>query len=851
MSVDDRFLEMFFEEARELLMVLEEGLMELESRQGDRAFVDKVFRSAHSIKGAAAMVGLSNVAGFTDKIETVLDKIRSQIIPADSDCISTLLESRDQLNALIESAVSGDVQNPPAALVARLEDLSKPPSERVQVIQASNSDQATAQPPIQSPTGVAAESTAEQNADSAAEEKKPAKSKRNRSKSKSKRERSESAAIKAAAMDQSSNSRNADSPAGPRDPGAGSKPSGDDEPKGYRIRFAPGREVFKRGMNPLGVLDELSELGEAFLRVDPTDVPTLESIDPQLNYLAWEIELHTDEPVSRIQDVFLFVGEDCRIEISELPVSGNRSEFEKISVIHGKPEIAPEAGTSLLPEEGQTKSELTSSFKDAEAVSSKPQAVTLLPAAPEEPTRTTSEIEKSILETGALVGKKQTDAANLGTSPTMLHPAGAEALSKVVRSASSRAAVSGQAVVGKSSATPRIRVDAAQLDDLVGLAGELAVLADNLQGLRELNGAEPYRLALESLERVCRQVRDQSLELRMVPVEELFSRFPRLVRDLADKSGKEIQLRIEGQETRLDRTIVERLAEPMIHLIRNSVDHGLETPEERVAAGKPRQGQVVLWAGHEGDRVALKIEDDGRGLNRARILEKGISRGLIAPNTSPDDPRVISLIFEPGFSTRDTVNELSGRGVGLDVVRDAVRALRGSVSVQSEPGRGTCFTFRLPLTLALIDGLLVEVAHERYVVPLSQVEECVALGGTRPALSSGRMCVSVRDELVPLVSLRKMFETISPTPKRQEILLTRHGGQRVGVAVDKLLGRVQAVIQSLGDGLSHLRRFSGATILGDGEVSLILDLSSIVGESRAAEVRADLARAMSQPEVIS
>jgi len=394
-------------------------------------------------------------------------------------------------------------------------------------------------------------------------------------------------------------------------------------------------------------------------------------------------------------------------------------------------------------------------------------------------------------------------------------------------------------------------VDAAQLDDLVGLAGELAVLADNLQGLRELSGAESYRMSLESLERVCRQVRDQSLELRMVPVEELFSRFPRMIRDLADKSGKEIQLRMDGQETRLDRTIVERLAEPMIHLIRNSVDHGLETPEEREKAGKPRQGRIVLWAGHEGDRVALKIEDDGRGLNRQRIVEKGIAKGLVPANTSADDPRVVGLIFEPGFSTRDSVSELSGRGVGLDVVRDAVRALRGSVSVESEPGRGTCFTFRLPLTLALIDGLLVEVAHERYVVPLSQVEECVALGGTRPALSSGRMCVSVRDELVPLVNLRKMFEAISPTPKRQEILLTRHGGQRVGVAVDKLLGRVQAVIQSLGEGLTHLGRFSGATILGDGAVSLILDLTAIVAESRAAEIRADLARAVPKPEVIS
>ncbi len=847
MSVDDRFLEMFFEEARELLMVLEEGLMELESRQGDRAFVDKVFRSAHSIKGAAAMVGLSNVAGFTDKIETVLDRIRSQMIPADSDCISTLLESRDQLNLLIESAVAGEMQNPPEQLVNRLEQLSRPPSERVQVLKAGA--QAGPETLSAEPAKPAEPLRPKAETDDDEPVPKPSRPKKKSSKGKSKKQ-TEAASIKPADKTQGEPGL-ARTPAGPAGPGRGDNTAEDYLPRGYRIRFAPGRDVFKRGMNPLGVLDELSEIGEAFLRVDPSDVPTLDAIDPQLNYLAWEIELHTDEPISRIQDVFLFVGDDCRIEISELVPDNSLSDFEKVSLIHKKPEIAPESGTSILPEEAIVRVEPAETMDEpATGNAAVPINLSDQPDS-EQPTRTTAEIERSIKATGAAAGTKPGMAPSGGTSPTMLHPAGAEALSKVVRSASSRAAVSGPGAVGKSASTPRIRVDAAQLDDLVGLAGELAVLADNLQGLRDINGAEPYRIALESLERVCRQVRDQSLELRMVPVEELFSRFPRLVRDLADKSGKEIQLRIEGQETRLDRTIVERLAEPMIHLIRNSVDHGLETPDERVAAGKPRQGQVVLWAGHEGDRVALKIEDDGRGLNRARILEKGIARGLIAPNTSPEDPRVISLIFEPGFSTRDTVNELSGRGVGLDVVRDAVRALRGSVSVQSEPGRGTCFTFRLPLTLALIDGLLVEVAHERYVVPLSQVEECVALGGTKPALSSGRMCVSVRDELVPLVSLRKMFETISPTPKRQEILLTRHGGQRVGVAVDKLLGRVQAVIQSLGEGLSHLRRFSGATILGDGEVSLILDLSSIVGESRAAEVRADLARAMSQPEVIS
>ena len=381
----------------------------------------------------------------------------------------------------------------------------------------------------------------------------------------------------------------------------------------------------------------------------------------------------------------------------------------------------------------------------------------------------------------------------------------------------------------------RIRVDALQLDDLVGLAGELVVLSDNLQGLREDPRLTPWLHALESLQRVSRQIRDTTLELRMVPVDELFSRFPRVVRDLADRSGKEIELRIVGQETRLDRAIIERLGDPMVHLIRNAVDHALETPQERLEGKKPRMGRITLVAGHEGDRVAIRVEDDGRGLDREKIVRKGIARGLIPTGTSPDDPRVVSLIFEPGFSTRDNVSELSGRGVGLDVVRDSVRALRGSLTVESTPGKGTAFIFRLPLTLALIDGLLVETAGGKFVVPLAQVEECVSLNGTSPALAKDRPCVSVRGDLVPMISLRTLFRTNGPLPARQELLLTRHAGQRVGVAVDRLVGRVQAVIQSLGEGLHGMTRFSGATILGDGSVSLILDLSALVSESLVAD----------------
>ena len=261
-------------------------------------------------------------------------------------------------------------------------------------------------------------------------------------------------------------------------------------------------------------------------------------------------------------------------------------------------------------------------------------------------------------------------------------------------------------------------------------------------------------------------------------------------------------------------------------------------PQERVERGSRGSGRITLSAGHEGDRVAIRVEDDGRGLDREKIVRKGIALGMVPTGTPADDPRVVSLIFEPGFSTRDTVSELSGRGVGLDVVRDAVRALRGSVAVESTPGKGTAFIFRLPLTLALIDGLLVETAGGRYVVPLAQVEECVALDrhagwrcreSGRASRSAASWCRWSRCE--------RCFGVNGPLPARQELLLTRHAGQRVGVAVDRLVGRVQAVIQSLGEGLHGLNRFSGATILGDGSVSLILDLSALVSESRFAEQR--------------
>jgi two-component system chemotaxis sensor kinase CheA len=774
---------MFYEEARELLIGLEEGLMDLERRQGDRAHLDRTFRAAHSLKGAAAMVGLASLAEFTHGIEAVLDRIRSQAMAVDTDIISTLLEARDHLAAMVEMEAAGSPIPASSELTQRLAALLRisgpgggtPPTP------------AGPPPPPPRPGGPPPAAPANPPPASARDSDPPPPTPgeprgRKGSKAAGSDAEPKARAPRKKVPKMSPPPGNGRPSAEPPGPASGAQSDG---PRVYRITLAPGPDTLRRGINPLGAFDELRDLGETRIETDVDAVPPLDLLDPERCYLAWSITLETAADVGQIREVFLFFTEDSTISIERRTEDGDWVvALEDQALIF--PTAPPAAAQPLEP------------VPSARAAQAEPH---------EAPVPATSSMPAS-----APVPAAPTAAAPKFAAPTP----------------------------GAAPRTPprpnaRIRVDAAQLDDLVGLAGELAVLSDNLMALRDLNGAAQWLHALESLQRVSREIRDTTLDLRMVPVDELFSRVPRIVRDLADRSGKQIELRIVGQDTRLDRTIVERLNDPMLHLIRNAVDHALETPLDREQKGKSRVGTITLSAGHEGDRVAIRVEDDGRGLDRDKIVRKGIALGMISPGTAPEDPRVVSLIFEPGFSTRDTVSELSGRGVGLDVVRDAVRALRGTVTVESTPGKGTAFIFRLPLTLALIDGLLVETAGGKYVVPLAQVEECVALNGTRSALADDRPCIAVRGELVPMVSLRNLFRADGPLPARQELLLTRHAGQRVGVAVDRLLGRVQAVIQSLGDGLHGVNRFSGATILGDGSVSLILDLSALVSESRFAE----------------
>ncbi|HNG17367.1 chemotaxis protein CheA, partial [Accumulibacter sp.] len=328
-------------------------------------------------------------------------------------------------------------------------------------------------------------------------------------------------------------------------------------------------------------------------------------------------------------------------------------------------------------------------------------------------------------------------------------------------------------------------------------------------------------------------IRDSALQLRMVQIGETFNRFNRVVRDGSRELGKSIDLLITGAETELDKSVVEKLGDPLMHLVRNAIDHGIETPAVRAQRGKPENGTVQLNAYHDSGSVVIEVIDDGGGLPKEKIRAKAIERGLLDPAATLTEHEIINLIFEAGFSTADQVTNISGRGVGMDVVRRNIQSLRGSVEVSTNEGQGSTFTVRLPLTLAIIDGFLTGVGKAAYVVPLESVVECIELTET----TAGRNYLNLRGEVLPFVRLRELFEIGGEVPARQNVVIVHYAGRKAGLVVDTLLGEFQTVIKPLGVLFRHLRGIGGSTILGSGEVALILDVPALVGLVGSSEER--------------
>ncbi len=394
--------------------------------------------------------------------------------------------------------------------------------------------------------------------------------------------------------------------------------------------------------------------------------------------------------------------------------------------------------------------------------------------------------------------------------------------------------------VKQNKASENVRVPAERLDELMDRVGELVIAQSRLSQLAGGSGDLQLRAVSEDVERLSGELRDTMMVLRMVPVTQLFGRFRRLVHDLAHETGKTIELVTEGESTEVDKSVIERLADPLVHLVRNSCDHGLETPEERLAAGKSAAGQILLSARQQAGEVIITIKDDGRGINKERVRAKAESSGLIAPNANLTDQELYQLIFQPGFSTAQTVTNLSGRGVGMDVVKRTIDALRGTINVASHPGKGSEISLAIPLTLAIIDGLLVRVGAGRYVIPLSAVEECLELSIEEDMRSRGRSFISLRDSLVPFLRLRDLFRTGTKPDPFQKVVVISTGAERVGLVVDQIIGDHQTVIKGMSKLHHDVATFSGATILGDGDVALILDVGHLVaaGQQQEAHLRA-------------
>lgn len=421
--------------------------------------------------------------------------------------------------------------------------------------------------------------------------------------------------------------------------------------------------------------------------------------------------------------------------------------------------------------------------------------------------------------------------------PTQAEPAGAPVQAPVAKAAAEK-----RAAPPATAESSSIRVSTDKVDKLINLVGEMVIVQSMInQVIREFSPDKLYLLqeAVTDMERNTRELQERVMAVRMLPISNVFSRFPRLVRDLAGTFQKKINLQVIGEETELDKGVIERIGDPLTHLIRNAVDHGVDTPEERKAAGKPETGTIKLHAYHQGGNVVIDVVDDGRGLNKDKIKQKAISQGLITADENLSDDQVHGLIFKPGFSTAAVISDVSGRGVGMDVVKRNVEELNGSVSILSEQGKGTTFRIKLPLTLAILDGLCLQVGKEVYILPLISIVESIQPKpqDIKTAVGKGEVVV-VRGEFLPLVRLHKVFHLSGHVsdPSKGLVVIIENEGEKVGVLVDELLGQQQVVIKSLESNFQKTEGVVGATVMGDGRVALIVDVAGIVALARARGV---------------
>jgi two-component system chemotaxis sensor kinase CheA len=541
------------------------------------------------------------------------------------------------------------------------------------------------------------------------------------------------------------------------------------EARTYRISFRPSRDIFKNGTKVLNLIEELAGLGQADVFPHVEDIPPLGSMEPEACYAWWEVLLTTTVDENAIRDIFIFVEDQSELGIVPVPE----------------------------PDEGETK-----------------RLGAIL-------------VDRGLLSAGALraaLGSQKKIGEVLVENQSVTKPQVESALVEQEHL---------KKVHERSETAASIRVASDKLDALVDLVDELVTLQARLTRTSlDLNDGGLSSVS-EQFERLISQLRDNTMSIRMLPIGSTFNKFRRVVRDLSIELGKEAELVAEGAETELDKTVIEKLGDPLVHIIRNSMDHGIERPEFRARAGKPKVGVIKLSARHSGAYVLIQVSDDGKGLDRDAIRSKAIERGLISPTQDIGEQELYQLVFEPGFSTAKAVTTVSGRGVGMDVVKREIESLGGSAQLSTLPGAGMTVTLKIPLTLAIIKGLLVRIGGEFFVIPLASVDGCIEIRREDLSSMGQRRIILYREELVPFVSLREFFsleedgEKAGTEPDIEQIVIASAQEGRIGLVVDQVIGDYQTVIKPLGRLYRDTEGVSGATILGDGTVALILDVNRL------------------------
>lgn len=715
----DEFISIFLSEANEIVEGLENDLVLLEDNKSDEDLLNKIFRSAHTLKSSAGTVGFTTMSELNHVAENLLEKVRSGKLDVTPTMITVLLEFLDTVKIMLQNIIDGKGE---ADGVNNIESLKA----KIKAIADGNEIDAS----VQTPTTSSAAPTVKKETQT------------------------------------STQAQAIEEPEKKEESSSGSNV--------FHISMSFKATIFDNGIDPLMFLNDLRDIGTiSNLKIDSSNVPPISALeDPYTCYTQFSLDISTNSTLEQVQNIFLFVIDDNDINISDAKVSVQKED--KI--------------------ETQTETQVSEETKEEKTI---------------EETKSKEEIKEEIKTEQA---KPQTSAAKSQASSSV-----------------------------KVQAPSTVRVDTRKLDSLMNLIGELVIAQSRIMQLTQsLDIDNGLKEAVSSMDRTSRQIQEEVMNIRMMPVGPIFNQFHRYVRDLNLELNKEVKLVLKGETTEIDKNMLEQLSDPLKHIIRNSMDHGIEkTKEERIARGKPEFGTITMSAAHQEGHVVIEVSDDGNGLNKERIYNKAIEKGLLSKDGKYSDAEIYRTIFSPGLSTAEKITDISGRGVGMDVVRANVEKMKGKIEIKSEEGKGSTFIIKLPLTLAIIEGITFALGEQIYIMPLISIIEQMKVKNEqiKPFEGRGEM-IKIRDEYLPLIRLHKVFEIDTHIEDIDNgiVVVVEAGYRRCAIFVDELLDQQQVVIKSLDSAFSKHSGISGGTILGDGRIALIIDIQGLVNISLQGKI---------------